>query len=118
MKILIIDTNKDLEIIYKRKLKKVSKTLEFVYDIGDLHVRMKENSYDLILISHALKNCTGQEVYDIIRSCGYKGSIVIAATGRNIQKLRPQYNGIVGLVNKELNTKDFVSNILKLSMAA
>lgn len=115
MKILIIDSNVDLDVIYRRKLKSISDQIDFTTCLTKAKKFVNKRSYDLILLSHTLNKSDGIEAYNMLRSIGYKGPVIITAAGRGINKLRPQYNGIKGLINKCLNGKDFASKIVEIT---
>jgi len=115
MKILVVDSNADLEVFYRRKLKSISKEVDFCLDTESAKCKINKTAYDLILVSHFLKNTQGNEVYNYIRVLGYSGPIVVVATGKDIQKLRPQYNGIKGLVNKSASDKQFALKVLEVA---
>jgi DNA-binding response OmpR family regulator len=115
VKILVIDSNKDLEVIYRRKLKTLSDEIDFTTCLKKATLYVSKRKYDLILLSHTLKKSDGIEAYNMLRLSGYSGPVIITASGREIQKLRPQYNGIKGLVNKCLNGKAFVEKIVEFS---
>lgn len=115
MKILVIDSNKDLEVIYRRKLKSISDEIDFTSCLKKISNFITKRKYDLVLLSHVLKQTDGIEVYNMLRLNGYQGPVIVTATGREINKLRPQYNGIQGLINKGLNGKEFVNKIVEIA---
>lgn len=115
MRILIIDSNVDLEMIYKRKLKSISDEVDFTSCLDKAKSFVLKRKYDLILLSHVLKKSDGIGAYNMLRTAGYAGPVIVTAVGRGIDKLRPQYNGIKGLVNKCLNGKAFVDKIVEIT---
>jgi len=115
VKILIIDSNIDLEVIYRRKLKAISDDVDFTTCLDKAKGLILKRKYDLILLSHILKKSDGTQAYNVLRSTGYTGPVIVTATGRSISSLRPQYNGIKGLVNKCLNGKAFAEKIVEIT---
>lgn len=115
MKILVIDSNVDLEVIYRRKLKGISEAIDFSTSLSKAKSLVSKRSYDLVLLSHILKNADGIEGYNMLRASGYIGPVIITTSGREINKLKPQYNGITGLVSKSLSGKKFVDKILDIT---
>lgn len=114
MKVLVIDSNKDLEVIYRRKLTKLTKEVEYATTEQKVKKLLLNNQYDLVLVSHTMKNTDGKKIYKCIRDSKYTGPVVVTASGRDIEKLRSEYNGICGLINKCLSSKIFVEKLVSL----
>ena len=110
IKLLVIDS-KSYETMYRRKLLSTKVDLSFTESANDSIENL--NTYDLVIISHLLKNGSGVDVYNKLRSLGYSGDIVIACCNGE-EMLRPSYNGISGLISKTTNSEDFSSYICNI----
>ena len=106
-KLLVIDS-KSYEPMYRRKLLDTKAEISFTESAEESIKNLGE--YDLVIVSHLLKHNSGVEVYDRLREFGYAGDIVITCCNGE-EQLRPEYNGIAGLISKITNSDDFSSYI-------
>jgi len=110
-KLLVIDS-KSYETMYRRKLLTIESDIKFIETLNE-DLDKDLNNYDLVIVSHLLRNRNGIEVYDSLRSQGYDGDIVITCCkGEDV--LRPSYNGISGIISKTTNSEDFSTYISEI----
>jgi DNA-binding response OmpR family regulator len=112
--ILIVDSNENFSLIYKRKLKGLLTKVDFAKSVEEVKKSLDRRKYSLIIVSHVLKNMSGVDMYNYIRRLGFKGDIVIAVTAHDKDVIRNSYNGIKGVLQKCTNGKDFRSQVRKL----
>jgi response regulator RpfG family c-di-GMP phosphodiesterase len=107
-KVLVIDS-KSYETMYRKKLLTTKSEVELVEDVSET-IDKDLQEYDLVIVSHTLKNKDGVEVYNNLRDSGYIGDIVITCC-KDADLLRPSYNGISGIISKITNSEDFSNYI-------
>jgi len=111
-KLLIIDSNKDYHLIYKRKLRPLKFSLTFVCSVEEALQSLKKKDFDVVILEHLLKRDFGNEVYERLRDVGYRGPVMVMTYMKNVN--RECYNGISKMVNKSISAKDLCDTILML----
>jgi len=111
-KILIIDSNKDYHLIYRRKLRLLKFNLTFVCSVSEALDQLEKKDFDFVIIEHLLKKKSGVEVYDNLRESGYTGPIMVMTCANGVK--REHYNGIVNMVHKSIDSKQLCDTILNL----
>jgi CheY-like chemotaxis protein len=113
MNILVIDDSCH-SILYKSKLLPLKGDTTCVNSWKEASKAIKNDSFDLVLVSHLFGEVSGVDIVDKIRQDGYTGKIVVSYTGTQHLE-RSQYNGCIsGMVNKAINTNDFLEFLDKV----
>jgi DNA-binding NtrC family response regulator len=115
MKILIIDLVNTYEYLYRRKLSKIKADVDFITKPTDIEQKLSKKHYDVLLISHNLKNSSGQEMNNKVRQLGYTGNVIIMTPGNHIKEVKECYTDITGVMSKSTNTDDFITELTGLT---
>lgn len=107
-KILIIDSNKSFYRCYRRKLLSLHANITFIANLKELNSLIDFTQFNFILVSHIFKDSNGVEIYNFLREKGYSGNIIIVTSERDSIVKNYYLNGITGILDKTLNSEDFV----------
>lgn len=104
--ILIIDSNRTLEPVYRRKLRKYRNRLLFSNSVEEA---CEEGSYNcnikVVFLGDLLVGASGPEAYNLLRSKGFSGHIIIITSNRKLKK--EVYNGITGMLYKTASQEEY-----------
>lgn len=116
MRTLIIDSNDSYIPIYRHKLASITNRVDFAKDADKIIKLVTGRKYDVIFISHILKNLDGIAIIEKLEALNYTGKLIILASGNHIEEITNIYKetAVVGIVNKGLNRSDFIKTIKNL----
>lgn len=115
-KVLIIDIADNYELLYKSKFLRAKLDMKFISNLDHLFYSTNVFDYDVIFISHYLRNCLGIEICKWLRNIKYNRDIIILVPGNHIIEVSKFYEDIKisGVLNKAINTRDFIIEIDKI----
>lgn len=108
--ILVIDSNTDYHLLVKRKLSNTKYSVVFAQDLNEARIKLGLYQFNLIIISHIMKNSSGHVVIDKLQEFGYEGPILVTTSDpecKCIYKDTPSATVIDKCTNKE----DFISAV-------
>lgn len=105
--ILVIDSNTDYHLLVKRKLCTTKYSVLFAQDLTDARNNLELYSFNLIIISHIMKNSSGEVVMGKLRDFGYQGPILVTTSDPQ-SKETYEHLSAAAVIDKCTNKEDFI----------